>query len=616
MRNWKITLRGLWEDQRLRRFVSPVLFFFDLVLADAGLRFLHLGTGVTRFLDPVPWIFTLAWAAMLTGAVLWLPRRGRQAAMGLLGGMSTLLFLVHVMMKRAKGNFFSFSALMYAGDGLKFLDASYLQVRKLTWILLTALIVLLVLAILLTPKDRMSWRRAALSLALIALGVGAVNLNRVSNLSARQDNHFNIYQSSLLYENFSNPNACVMLCGMHQYTFRDFCVTYGVYDSFNRISSSDRIKELDAWYAEKTPDPDNDWTGRFAGKNLILIQLEAIDTWMINEQFMPNLYRIQGESLNFANHYTPLYSDAGTFNTEMIVNTGLAAPFVGATSSMYSRNSYPYSLAHLMRAAGYTANSFHRSSPDIYNRGEIHRNWGYEKYYSGEDMGIEQLDFDAELMRAYDKMVGDQPFLSFVVTYSGHGPYVDSDVSAAYYDMAAALLPADTDQMIVHAMAHAWATDQFIGQLYDRLEADGRLEDTVLVFYGDHYDYYVLDDRLIMEQKGVYDANLITHTPFFIYDKGTPGETVEKVTSTLDVLPTLVNLFGLDCDGRWYVGNDAFSHNGGYVIFKDYSWYDGTTYWNSMGSGEQTQEVQLRNEEIRRRLEMSWETMRTNYFEE
>lgn len=604
----------IWRSERLRLFLSPILLFLDLLLLDGSLRLIHNGTGITGVKSVIPWGFTICWCLTLTALLQLLPRRPRQAATAVVGGLFHVLFLTHAIMRRAKGNFFSFSSLMYAADGFKFLDASYLQVRKLIWIVLVFSILVLVLSVTLTPRERPHRGRVILSLVLAAAGILGINLNREQHLSDRLQNHFNIYQNSLLYENFSNPNECLMLCGLYQYTLRDFCVTYGVYDRLNRISSADQVQELDAWYGEKELDPDNDWTGRFAGKNLILIQLEAIDTWMLNEQFMPNLFAIQRQSLDFTQNYTPLYSDAGTFNTEMIVNTGLVSPFVGATASMYSRNSYPYSLANLMREAGYTADSFHRSGPDVYNRGEIHGNWGYEHYFSGEEMGIERLDFDQELMRAYDQIVREEPFFSFIITYSGHGAYLGSDVSAAYRDMAASMLPEGTDEMTVHAMAHAWATDLFIGELYSRLEAEGRLEDTVLVFYADHYNYYVLDDALIMERKETYDSNLITRTPFFIYDKNTQPEKIEKVMSTIDILPTLVNLFGLDSDGRYYVGNDAFSDHGGYVIFKDFSWYDGETYWKTTAAdGEQTDAIRMRNEELSRRLEMSWNTMKLNY---
>lgn len=608
----------LWDRPWLRDVLSCAVFFCTLVGLDASLRFIHRNVGVTGFFSGIPWVFTLAWSALLTALPRLLPAKGQKAAMGVVGGVFTALFLTNAILHRAKGNFFSWSILIFATDGFKFLDPSYLAVRKLVWIVFLAGIVGTVLAVKLVPPGRRTLRSRGIALAVAAAGITAINVNRELRLTDRLAIHFNIYQASLLYEDFSTPNECLPLTGLYQYTFRDFCLTYGVYDRLSRVSHGDTVKALDAWYESKVPDPDNQWTGRFAGKNLLLIQLEAIDTWMITEEFTPNLYRLQQEGLDFTQHYTPLYLDAGTFNTEMIVNTGLVSPFTGSTASMYSRNAYPDSLANLMREAGYSANSFHRSGADVYNRGEIHENWGYERYHSGEDMGIApaDLDFDTALMNAYGDMTAGAPFLSFLITYSGHGAYVDSPVSQRYYDYAAQRLPEGTDPMVIHAHAHAHETDLFIGELLERLEADGLLEDTVLVLYADHYNYYVLDNNIVMNQKQVWDANLMTRTPFIIYEKNTPGQKIDKVTSSYDVLPTLVNLFGLDNDGAHYVGNDIFSPNGGVAIFADYSWFDGVTYWNAMGTEPPTEAIEAKSGELKERLQMSWDTMRYNYFAE
>lgn len=610
-----------WACHWLREILSAACLFCVLFVLDWGLRWMYKFAGVSgvrSYYSGVPWVFSAAWALLLTSLVRLLPRRGRKIATGIVGGLACALFLTHTLLYQAKGAFFSFSSLIFAGDGFKFIDASYFQVRKMVWIFFFCGIAGSVLSSKLTPPGGRKLYDRLATLAAAALCVAAVNWNVRANLTASiMEIHFDMYQESLLYEDFTAPNECLLLAGMYQYTFRDFCLTYGVYDRLSRTFSGEvdgTFEALDAWYANKEPDPDNAWTGRFKGKNLILVQLEAIDDWLVTEQFMPNLYRIRQESLDFTQTFTPLYLYAGTFNTEMIVNTGLVSPFTGSTPSMYSRNAYPDSLAHLMTEAGYSANSFHRSSGSVYNRAVVHENWGYAHYYSGEEMGIEDLDFDTELMRAYDTMTAEEPFLTFIITYSGHGPYLDSAVSERYYDFVAGQLPEESNEMIIHSFAHAYETDLFIGRLYDRLEADGLLEDTVLVFYADHYDYYTQDDDAVMIRKGAADKNFLTRTPFMIYEKHTPAMKIDRAMCAIDILPTLVNLFGLDNDGAHYVGNDAFSSNGGYAIFSDYSWYDGETYWNALGDAEPTEEVLARNLELRERLEMSWDTMRLDYF--
>ena len=88
---------------------------------------------------------------------------------------------------------------------------------------------------------------------------------------------------------------------------------------------------------------------------------------------------------------------------------------------------------------------------------------------------------------------------------------------------------------------------------------------------------------------------------------------VEKTVSTFDILPTIVNLFDLDTDGRYYVGNDAFSENGGYAFFQNGSWVEGDTYFN-VNESTATEESARRAAEIREKLDMSWDTVKTNYF--
>ena len=95
---------------------------------------------------------------------------------------------------------------------------------------------------------------------------------------------------------------------------------------------------------------------------------------------MPNLSKLKAESISFTNHYTPAYITAGTFNTEFMTNTGLLPATGGIATSVYGNNSFPYSLANLFGQQGYTARSFHNSRGNIYDRGTIHPNLGYDFY--------------------------------------------------------------------------------------------------------------------------------------------------------------------------------------------------------------------------------------------
>ncbi|MBR7042416.1 MAG: hypothetical protein IKI04_02830, partial [Bacilli bacterium] len=51
------------------------------------------------------------------------------------------------------------------------------------------------------------------------------------------------------------------------------------------------------------------------------------------------------------------------------------------------------------------------------------------------------------------------------------------------------------------------------------------------------------------------------------------------VTSQLNILPTVLNLWGIDYNPNNYIATDALDSNyQGIVFFSDYSWYDGNVY--------------------------------------
>ena len=570
------------KDHRLYRWVwnrmpglAPhlhlALFFCGLVALDLGFRWMcrfAQTVGLVNVLKLMP--FTLGWALLLTGVAALLPRLLRRIWMVVIGLTASLLCVTHGIFINMFRKFFSFSDMAFAGDGAAFADLSYLVIRKvlLLWIILCFLV--MVLGAVLVPPEEYG-RRLRKGLVLAAAGLAVVLVTRYAILGRSAGVIWDQNSDpAFLYEDFSDSRACLTMLGLYQYTFRDLAE---VLDLGGGISDQE-AEELAAWLGERGHE-DNELSGLFAGKNLLLVQLEAIDTWMLTEQYMPNLWALKEESIDFQNHYTPAYITAGTFNTEFMVNTGLLPAESGVSMSVYTGNAFPNSLAHLFRQAGYTAQSFHGSEGDVYNREAIHENLGYEKYWSGSDMGMEDYTMDRYLMAGYGEMTGAEPFFSFVITYSGHGPYGPANpIGQAHQAEADAVAERDED-VYRYAVAHAMETDLFIQELVERLEAEGRMEDTVLVFYADHYNYYMMNDALNMEIKGVDSINKLAHTNFFIYDGGQHTEQVEKVTFSLDVAATIANLFGLEADYSAFLGHDAFSDQGGYVFFDDNSWFDG-----------------------------------------
>ena len=608
----------------------PFIYFFSLMLLDFSFRALYKDAGSTGLFHWAPCLFTFCWSLIATTLIVVIPGVIKKIVMSLIVAVFGVLYLVHATLYHVAGSFLSFSDLAFAEDGAAFVSIEYLGFSFWVYFFAFLSVLIGVFAIVLAPrKQKYHWISTGITAVLFAGGVAGIIILHSLFYIAGSDNKFTWTDTydpgsvSALYTEFTNPNECLLFCGQYEYIFRSFAKSFDDSMGFEESRNS-----LDDYYnhrsEEKIP---NEMTGALEGQNVIAILLESIDTWMVNERFMPNLYALQQQSVNFVNHYTPLFLSAGTFNTEAAFNIGFHLPVTGTSAYTYATNIYPYSLPHLFRNKGYATNSYHTLDGKYYNREVVHPLWGYDAFNDQDDLLFTgEPTCDTSLMESYEKIVNhDKPFFSYIITYSGHGPYTEKRqvIAEKHLEIAEQLAiesgviceDEDTWSQYVRAIAHVRECDTMIGQLIEKMTLDGTIENTSIVFFGDHYSKYLTDVDFIMQLKGVDNMYSICNTPFFIYSKNLQPRTVEKVTSSVDMLPTIANLCGLDYNPRYILGSDAFGEGGGFVAFKDYAWIDSQMLWTPDYEGETTEEIEARCQEVVTFLNASWDTVRTNYFQ-
>lgn len=621
------------HSQRLRPaplWLSLLLAFLAYYLLDFSLRLFYGKMSNVSLWAWQPLVFTLLWSGVMTAIAALLPQLWRRIFLLITFVPFALLCIAHCVLYQLTGTCFSFADLAYAGDGARFISASYFRLEIGEWISLAVCLALMLCAVIFTPRASLGRRGRILAAVLAVVCAAGIFVVHSTQLSRGDDEEYNEYftwdntESSDTYKStyteFSNANRCLMFSGLYQYTVRGAVVTLWPQST----ATGERIAELDAYYASHPKQPaDTPMTGAFAGKNLIFIMMESTDDWLVTPEYMPNLWRLEQEGLYFPNYYAPMFLAAGTFNSEFTANTGLIAPEYNVRNSYYAEHDLPYSLANLFRDAGYRAQSYHAASPTIYNRGKIHLNFGYESYSDYTDLGMDDYMLDSQLLRGYDQIVSDEPFFSFIITYSGHGPYTteQQNISDPHLDRARAVIDYSTvpytteaqKEEYTRAVAQAMETDAFIGGLRERLEADGHAEDTVLILFTDHYCKYFSDTDFINAIKGTTDHNMLMNVPFVIWTEGITPAVSEKYVSTMDIAPTIVDLFSLDADPTYYIGNDMFGPDGGVVYFRNYAWYDGKTYDTGNDASANPAVLAMRDQ-VHEQLDISQDTFRSNYF--
>lgn len=610
--------------------LSLLLAFLAYFLLDFSLRLFYGSMSDVSLWAWQPVVFTLLWSGTMTAIAALLPRTGRRIFLLITFVPLALLTIAHCVLYQLTGTCFSFADLAYAGDGARFVSAAYFHLKVGQWLSIAVCLALMLCAVIFTPKARPGRRGrivAAVLAAACAAGIFVVHTVLMPRGGIVEHNEYLAWDNAEshdtladAYAEFTNANRCLMFSGLYQYTVRGAAVTLWP----QTTADTERIAELDDYYASHPKEAaDTPMTGAFAGKNLIFIMMESMDDWLVTPEYMPNLYRLEQEGVYFQNYYAPIFLAAATFNSEFTANTGMIAPEYQVRNSYYSEHALPYSLPNRFRNAGYCARSFHAANPNIYNRGQIHLNFGYESYNDYGDLGMDDYMLDSQLLRGYDRIVSDEPFFSFIITYSGHGPYTEEQdtISAPHLARARAVIdysavPYTTEaqkEEYTRAVAQAMETDAFIGGLRERLEADGHAEDTVLVLFTDHYCKYFSDAELISAIKGTSDHNLLSNVPFVIWTEGITPQVYDKYVSTMDIAPTVVDLFSLDADLRYYIGNDMFGPDGGVVYFRNYAWYDGKTYDTGNDASTNPAVLAMR-EQVREQINISQDTFRYDYF--
>ena len=535
-------------------------------------------------LKPVPNIFTLLWISLILCICLFSKKKIGKIIYILFFILSLALYLVNNIYYSMTGVFFDFSMVLLASEGSEYLLDAIKNCDLSVYLFLIPIFITFVLAIKVYPKEEhKSYKGIIVTIFIFILlhSVTPVFLGK-----ANEELTWSTWRNPRnIYKSFNDNNKAIKVSGLYEYTVRNFYITFLKSDEGANQKDLDFLKEE---YSKEKEVNKNKYTGKYKDNNLIIVQLEGLDSWLINKNDTPTLYNMMKNSINFTNHYSYYNGGGSTFNSEFAVNTGFITP-LSYTQNAYTfnKNSFPYSLAHLFKEQGYTVNAFHMNTKEYYSRGTNYKNWGYDNYYGLVDQNTYKdnsyyLDRELLLNEEFkEKMFGSEKFVDYIITYTNHMPFspekgnckmlLDLD-SKENENVSYDLTEEDC------ARRQAKETDYMMELLVKELKEREIFDKTTIVVLTDHY-LYTLSDKSILDKYKNTSNNLINHTPFFIYTNNKDKKTIKTVTSQLNVLPTVLNLFGIDYNPNYYIGQDALSNNyQKLVFFSDYSWYDGNVY--------------------------------------
>ena len=320
------------------------------------------------------------------------------------------------------------------------------------------------------------------------------------------------------------------------------------------------LLQLHEYYSSIEPSEQHEKTGLFEGYNLITISAEAFTKWVIDPELTPTLYMMQNEGVNFERFYS-IYG-AGTIGGEFALCTGLPPRGAGGWCTSASRKYMPFSFASRFLDIGIQPLAYHNGSYTYYDRNKLFPGLGYIFKANGNGLNMAGQSWNASdlfmMEQTVDEYIDMERFYVHYMTISGHSPYGFGNAMAGKNRDAVSHLPYSTE--VRAYIATQLEFEYAMAYLLERLEEAGIAERTVIVITSDHYPYGLAHSKTEeLAGQRLDKISELYESSGIIYVKGMEPLTVTAPAFVADMLPTVLNLLGLEFDSRFLPGRDVFS---------------------------------------------------------
>lgn len=543
----KEKLRNIIKNNWLFVFMVIMIQFKSIILLSM-LRTTNsssINLGSIYFGEPAKWVH-VAIITLIVSVIYLFKDKGRLKAALTLDILVTLLFIADIWYYRANGTFLSIRHLMHS-EIFNPVGKNLFNFRLVDLTFFIDFIILFFIYKFIKIEKTEDESKLSLRIVktLVVFLVSAFTIgfgHYYIDVKGKVEGQYLFRLSWAPFQTFSDMSPL----GYHGYDLN-------FYKDKNKTLTNDEINDIESWFNDNKEEiPDNKYKGLLEGKNLIAIQVESLENFVINQEvygqeITPNLNKLLSESLYFDNIYEQ--NNSGTSSdADLLVNTSIFPVREDTTFFSYPWTSYN-TLQNLLNNKGYTTISTHAELPGSWNWAEPHKSFGASKMW---DIGVYNKDEiigpglsdESYLKQTAEKLTKEtDPFYTFVATVTSHGPFEMPD-DKKYLD-----IPKELDENMMGAYFQSIRyTDEAIGKFLEELEKNNQLDNTVIMIYGDHcgvHKFYE-DDIQDTPLEGDWWKDNQKKIPFIIYSKGLEPEVISKAGGQSDFLPTISYLLGID----------------------------------------------------------------------
>lgn len=386
--------------------------------------------------------------------------------------------------------------------------------------------------------------------------------------------------------------------------------SYLFFNDKNNINlSKQQVDNIKQWFKNKNENlPDNQYKGMFKGKNLIIIQVESLENFVLNrsidgQEITPNLNKLLKNSLYFNNYHEEVGA-GNSSDADLMTNTSVYPIQMGSTFTLNPTTKYN-SLPSLLKEMGYYTSAIHPDAGSFWNWKPALTSMGFDKCYDSSNwkrtetinMGISDREYLNQVEPILVKQ--KQPFYSFIVTLSSHTPF----------ELAPQLRELKLNEELDKSKLGGYFqcihyADKQLGAFFDKLKQEGILDKSVVALYGDHEGVhkYFKQDILALNSKESWWLDNQKEIPLIIYNSGIQGKTIETVGGQIDLMPTVAYLMGVNPKAyqNTTIGRNLLNTGKSFAVLRNLQ------VVGSLSGKDKTQAV--------KGLEISDQIIRGNYF--
>ncbi len=522
--------------------VTAKSIYFSWIIASQGAAIV--------FPDPRFPLFGTSYVMVLFSAVLisvaWLFNRHYHViALIVIDLLFSILLIGDMWYFRGFNDFLSLHMLAELRNLHNLSDSVFAMFRKVDILFLADIPVIIAVAFLIRKWYRSMKRELALWAALFVIPfLALLYLHHVYDFNG------NTYRGPYLFYTQFKPYD-----SMQSMT----PIGYHMYDTFSFIEdnapfsvSDDDKARIEQWIDGKNEKlPPNSYFGIFKGKNLIVIQIESLEEFVIGSrcdglEITPNLNKMLEHSLYFPNFYEQT-NNGNSADCDLLVNTSVLPVRRGAAFYRFPTNRYN-SLAAILKREGYLSRSIHADDGICWNSSRALPSLGFDHVMAMGDfpkgkvfwMGLTDESLFEQVADLLEKET--KPAFYFTVTVTSHMPFRLPD-EMHRFDLSG--FSGNTLMKRYFQAIHY--TDRAIGRFIETLRKKNLLDDTVIVIYGDHrgvHKYYSDEVRSISGKNRWREND--ERIPLFIYQNSLKGKKIMICGGQVDVLPTLCYSMGVN----------------------------------------------------------------------